>query len=56
MVHSILIHLSEKTNVPIKELYETIIWPIYKKKEAHPLMILKAIMLYLFNNLDMRKG
>lgn len=45
MVHSILIHLSEKTKVPIKELYETIIWPLYHKREMHPLMFLKSIML-----------
>ncbi|KKA29638.1 hypothetical protein TD95_000677 [Thielaviopsis punctulata] len=31
MVHSIMRHVAEKTNVPILELYETIAWPLNRK-------------------------
>lgn len=31
MIHSILIHISEKSKVPIIDLYTKIIWPMYKK-------------------------
>lgn len=31
MVHSIMRHVSEKTLVPIEELYDTISWPLNKR-------------------------
>ncbi|KAI8997148.1 eukaryotic translation initiation factor 2 alpha subunit-domain-containing protein [Pilobolus umbonatus] len=30
-VHSILRHVAEKNDIPLKELYETIGWPLYRK-------------------------
>jgi translation initiation factor 2 subunit 1 len=30
-VHSILIHVAEKTNVPLEDLYTSIGWPLYRK-------------------------
>lgn len=30
-VHSILRHVAEKNDLPLKELYEIIGWPLYKK-------------------------
>lgn len=31
MVHSIMRHVAEKTNVPIETLYENIAWPLNRK-------------------------
>jgi translation initiation factor 2 alpha subunit (eIF-2alpha) len=31
MVHSIMRHVAEKTNVPIESLYESIAWPLNRK-------------------------
>lgn len=41
-LHSILIHIAESCKVPILELYEKYIWPLYKQeKYDHPLTLLK---------------
>jgi translation initiation factor 2 subunit 1 len=46
-LHSILIHIAEKTKVSIYELYQNYIWPLYhNKKYDHPLTLLKNSMMY----------
>ena len=45
-LHSILIHIAEACKVPILELYQKYIWPIYKlNKYDHPLNFLKQCLM-----------
>ena len=47
-LHSILIHIAESCKVPILELYQKYIWPLYKNdKYDHPLTFLKQAFMYL---------
>lgn len=44
-LHSILIHIAETCKVPIIDLYQKYIWPLYKKeKYDHPLTFLKQML------------
>jgi len=57
MVHSILRHVAEKTNMPIEELYSSIAWVLPKNKEVtgvHPLDIFRLTITkpYLWDNVS----
>mgnify|MGYP000156218278 CR=1 FL=1 len=42
-LHSILIHIAESCKIPIIDLYQKYIWPMYKNdKFDHPLTLLKS--------------
>jgi len=44
-LHSILIHIAETAKVPILDLYQKYIWPLYKnQKYDHPLSFLKQAL------------
>ncbi len=54
-LHSILIHVAQHCNMPIIELYQKYIWPLYKLENVdHPLTFLKQALVYVFHNLDMK--
>lgn len=46
MVHSIMRHVAEKTNVPIEKLYETIGWPL-NRKYGHAIDAFKLSITYV---------
>jgi translation initiation factor 2 subunit 1 len=46
MVHSIMRHVAEKTQVPIEELYESIAWPL-NKKYGHSIDAFKLSITYV---------
>lgn len=46
-LHSILIHIAELCKVPILDLYQKYIWPMYRTgKYDHPLTFLKQMLVY----------
>jgi translation initiation factor 2 subunit 1 len=50
MVHSILRHVAEKTNIPIENLYHDIGWPL-NKKYGHAVDAFKLSITYALHSL-----
>ena len=44
-VNSIMRHISEKTKIPMKDLYEEFVWGMYENFNHHPLEVLKQILM-----------